>query len=378
MTLRHTRIAVLSTYPPTACGLATFASALVKGLHKIGAKDVSVIDVSTGSAPSLDASIVSSLVPGSHESMDEVVNILNTFDVVMLQHEYGIFGGDDGSEVVDLMRRVDTPFITTLHTVPLAPTTSQKSILEEVVRRSAFSITMTATARQRLLDLYDVNASRVVTIPHGATTPHLVVPAPALAPQLLTWGLLGPGKGIEFVIDALALIKDTHPNVKYVVAGRTHPKVAATQGERYRNSLQQRVFDHGLDSNVYFDSEYRSLDSLLSLIAKSTCVVLPYESTDQITSGVLVDAIAAGRPVIATWFPHAVELLSAGAGIVVPPRNPEAMAEAIKHVISSPETTLEMSRCASDLAPQHDWATVARQYRQLAQHLQVKKVLETR
>lgn len=177
------------------------------------------------------------------------------------------------------------------------------------------------------------------------------------------------GKGIEWVIDALALLKDEIPPMKYVVAGQTHPKVRAQSGESYRRMLQDRVADHGLQDWVTFDSQYRSLGALLRLVAQSTCVVLPYESVDQITSGVLVDAIAAGRPAVATAFPHAVELLSGGAGILVPPRNPVALSKALRRVATDPVALRCMADKAADLAPRHNWTTVADSYKQLGASL---------
>jgi hypothetical protein len=165
------------------------------------------------------------------------------------------------------------------------------------------------------------SSAKVVTIPHGATVPVGSALPLSGGVSLLTWGLLGPGKGIEWVIDALAMVPELHDKVHYTVAGQTHPKIRANDGESYRDMLKRRAHLLGVSSLITFDDRYRSLDSLLELVNQSTCVVLPYDSDDQITSGVLVDAVSAGRPVIATAFPHADELLATGAGIVVPHRD---------------------------------------------------------
>lgn len=366
---KQVSVGILSTYPPTACGLATFSAALVAGLSRTGVIDIGIVSVGDGDHLTDIPLVVGQLMPRDALSISRVAQILNRYDLVIIQHEYGIYGGDDGDEVLEVMRRLQVPTIVTLHTVPLQPSAHQKKILESVVNESSAAVTMTAIARQRLLSVYDVQPSRVVTIPHGATIPAPVATTEEPTPLVLTWGLLGPGKGIEWVIDALALLKNDIAPVKYVVAGQTHPKVRAHSGESYRRMLQDRVAAHGLEDWVTFDSQYRSLGSLLRLIAGATCVVLPYESVDQITSGVLVDAIAAGRPVVATAFPHAVELLSGGAGILVPPRNPEALSRALRRVATDPVAVRQMADRAADLAPMHSWTSVADAYKRLGASL---------
>ena len=362
-------IAILSTYPPTQCGLATFSSALATGLATCGVREIGVVSVGEPENLTETQRVVAQLIPHDALSVARVATVLNRYDIVIVQHEYGIYGGHDGDELLEVMKRVRAPMVTTLHTVPLQPTAHQKHVLEQVVELSDCAVTMTAIARQRLLAVYEVDASRVVTVPHGATIPQPVAPSHEPLPQVLTWGLLGPGKGIEWVIDALALLRADEIEMRYVVAGRTHPKVKATHGEEYRTMLQKRARARGVDDLVEFDSEYRSLDSLLALIAQSTCVVLPYESIDQITSGVLVDAIAAGRPVVATAFPHAVELLSGGAGLLVPPRNPHALHRALARVATDRNALCSMSERATALAPMHNWVTVAGAYRRLGEGL---------
>jgi glycosyltransferase involved in cell wall biosynthesis len=225
---------------------------------------------------------------------------------------------------------------------------------------------MTQTARDRLLSLYPVDPATVITIPHGAALP---VPAPAgsnqfdgLAPELLTWGLLGPGKGIEHVIDALGDLRLMGLRPRYTVAGVTHPNVLAEHGEQYRDSLIDRAAAAGLADTVTFDASYRSVAELTRFIASASAVVLPYDSRDQVTSGVLVDAITAGRPVIATAFPHAVELLSSGAGIIVPHGDVGQLAAAIRSLVQHPNTRASMAAEAQRLAPGLAWPAIAARY----------------
>ncbi len=297
---------------------------------------------------------------------------LSQCHVVLVQHEYGIFGGVDGSEVLDLIDGITAPVISVLHTVPLQPTEHQRSVLVELCARSARVVVMSAMAAQRLITNYPIDDSRVVVIPHGAVTvggPDGAALAsandrsyPRRPPELLTWGLLGPGKGIEHVIDALAMLNDIHPAPRYTVAGVTHPKVLAHAGDGYRRGLIARCRELGLADSVEFDDTYRDVPALTRFIASALLVVLPYDSRDQVTSGVLVDALAAGRPVIATAFPHAVELLSSGAGIVVPHGDPRALAGAIRWVLGDRTRRDVMAAEARRIAPSLSWSAVAHSY----------------
>jgi polysaccharide biosynthesis protein PslF len=231
---------------------------------------------------------------------------------------------------------------------------------------------MTETAQQRLVSGFDVDHTIVTVIPHGATVPaatrtrRRVVGGPA---RLLTWGLLGPGKGIEWAIDALSELDGMDPCPEYVVAGATHPKVRARHGEAYRDELVSRASASSAAARVVFDDTYRDLASLTELIASADLVVLPYDSRDQVTSGVLVDAIAAGRPVVSTAFPHAVELLASGAGIVVPQRDPVALGRAIRAVLTDARLEASMAAEARRLAPDLSWSAVAGRYAELGDRL---------
>jgi glycosyltransferase involved in cell wall biosynthesis len=233
---------------------------------------------------------------------------------------------------------------------------------------------MTEAARTRLLDLFDVDPAKVATIPHGATVPaprHRL--APPARPMLLTWGLIGPGKGIEWAVDALADLGDLRPRPQYVIAGRTHPKVLAAEGDAYRDMLVERTWKRGVANSVTFDASYRTVRALTHMVQDAAVVVLPYDSRDQVTSGVLVDALAAGRPVVATAFPHAVEVLSGGAGIVVPHGDASAMATALRRLLTDRELARSMAAAAARIAPTLRWTMVAGQYADLAEELLARR-----
>jgi polysaccharide biosynthesis protein PslF len=359
---------ILSSYPPTPCGLATFSAALSKGLCANGS-DVSVVRVADGSLCS-DARVIGELVNGSATSVAATSELLNESDIAVVQHEYGIYGGIDGDEVVDIIGGLRVPLIVVAHTVLKDPTSHQRSVLEAIASMAAHVVVMSEAASQRLCRGFNVDPRKVSTIVHGAAVPRQIAPpAPSGRPTLLTWGLLGPGKGIERVIDAMGSLHDLPDRPRYLIAGRTHPKVLAADGEAYRDARAEQARLGGVADSVAFDASYRDVSSLTALVQSSAVVVLPYDSTDQVTSGVLVDAIASGRPVVATAFPHAVELLASGAGIVVDHDDPDALASALLRLLTEPHLAATMAAEAARLAPQMAWPIVATAYQDLAHRL---------
>jgi len=358
---------ILSTHPPTPCGLATFSAALADGLTTRGA-DVSVVRIADG-APSKHANVVGELVNGSAPSVAATSELLNRSDVAVIQHEYGIYGGPDGDEVIDIMKGLTVPSIVVAHTVLKDPTPQQRSVLNEVVTRADCVVVMSEVARQRLCTGFAVDDTKVVTIPHGAALPTTAALKRSGRPTILTWGLLGPGKGIERVIDAMASLKDLAHQPRYSIAGRTHPKVLAAEGEAYREGLVAQAQRLGITDSVSFDPAYRTPAALTAMMQAASVVVLPYDSKDQVTSGVLVDSIASGRPIIATAFPHAIELLGSGAGTVVDHDDPDALVGALRRLLTDPRVAGSMASEARDLAPAMAWPVVANAYLTVGQRL---------
>lgn len=359
----------VSTYPPTHCGLATFTSALFAELVRAGGDSGRVVRLVDSEPRTHAPEVVAELVAGDPLSLGQALRALADCDVVIVQHEYGVFGGVDGDEAVTLLRALTVPSIVVLHTVLSEPTAHQRSVLEEVAAAADAVVTMTATARERLAG-YDVDLSKVVTIPHGAVPPTVHSPMFRTGePTILTWGLIGPGKGIEWAIAAMPALADLRSKPRYVVAGQTHPKVLLREGEAYRSGLLQQVKDLGLGGTVTIDGRYRGAIALGELIDAADVVLLPYDSTDQVTSGVLIEAVAAGKPVVATRFPHAVELLSDGAGLLVPHRDPAAISEALRTLLTHPEVRDAMSRVAIGAVPDLLWSAVAARYRGLSERL---------
>ncbi len=366
-----TRFGFVSTYPPTLCGLATFNASLYHELVVAGPDSGQVVRVVDSPQPQRGTEVVTQLVKGEVGSLHRAVRVLNNFDVAIVQHEYGIYGGPDGDEVLAVLAGLKIPSIVVLHTVLASPTDHQREVLEQVVALAGAVVTMTATARDRLATGYKVDMRKVSVIPHGAAAvrPVLSPMFRTTQPTILTWGLIGRGKGIEWGIEAMAELTDMNPMPRYVIAGQTHPKVLAWEGEAYRTELTAQIKRLGLGANVMLDNHYRNSDALAELVTSADVVLLPYDSTEQVTSGVLIEAIAAMKPVVATRFPHAVELLSDGAGVLVPHHDAHAIAVALREILTDADRAARMAHAAASLATGVLWPTVAERYRALADQL---------
>jgi polysaccharide biosynthesis protein PslF len=368
------RFGFISTYPPTQCGLATFTAALLGALTHSGVDEARVVRLVDSPQPRVGAEVVGEILAGEPAWSAGSVEPLNECDVVIVQHEFGIYRGPDGDDILRLLDELSVPTMLVLHTVLSDPSPHQRAVLESVAAAADAVVTMTVTARDRLAAGYRVDMGKVSIIAHGAPELPDWSANPSAAPlsgqpTVLTWGLLGPGKGIEWGIEAMSLLGDLHPAPRYVVAGLTHPKVIQHEGEAYRDDLSGLIQRRGLTRSVSLDGRYRDVRSLGDLVTSADVVLLPYDSTDQVTSGVLIEAVAAGKPVVATRFPHAVELLSGGAGLVVPHRDPDAIATALRTVLTRSDVAASMSRAAIAAAPGLRWSAVADEYRRVASRL---------
>jgi glycosyltransferase involved in cell wall biosynthesis len=274
--------------------------------------------------------------------------------------------------------------ISVLHTVLTTPSPNQRRVLAGVIAASSVVVTMTQTARQRLLDGWDVDPGKVMVIAHGAEdnrAPELghadmtrwedeggsrdrtsSADSATRRPTILTWGLLGPGKGIEWAIQAMASLADLDPRPMYEVVGETHPRVVEWAGEAYRDGLEAQVADLGLADHVAFDGRYLDGPTLRSIVRGADIILLPYDSRDQVTSGVLTEAVVAGKPVVSTSFAHAVDLLSSGAGLLVPQGDADAISQALRTLLTDPALTARMASTSRSLAPSLLWPAVAEQY----------------
>jgi len=354
---------VLSAYAPTVCGVASFSAALSDALVATGA-NVDVVRVADGMA-SDDARVVGELQNGSSASVAAAADVLGQRDVVMTCLD----AATDVNAIVEVLGALRVPSIAVLHDVPANPSPSRRSSLEALFALADRVVVMSDVASRQLLAGFTVERRKVSIITHGARLPQGVSVKRAHRPTLLTWGLLGPGKGVERVIDAMPSLRELRGQPQYLIAGTTHPNVHATEGEAYLEARAEQVRKADLTDCVRFDSVYRSANGLAALIQSSAVVVLPYDTTEQVTSGVLVQALASGRPVVATAFPHAIELLGSGAGTIVDHDDPDAMVSALRQILADPRVAGAMSAEGRRLAPTLAWSTVAKSYLAVAQRL---------
>ncbi len=359
-------VALVSTYPPTACGIATFTANLRAAIAAPGSgwrADVVRI-LAAHEPPASDDDVVACLVSGDPRSLRRSLALLARYDAVLLQHEFRMFGGRDGRDVLGLIQGIEVPLVVVLHTVPSAPGRNQRDIIDRLVAASSRVVVQAEAARERLVSVYRADRDRVDVIAHGAAA-NLAGPAlPGVPrPAVLTWGLLRPGKGLEYGIAAVARLAGCSPAPWYVIAGQTHPKILAAEGERYRDRLRALAAALGVADRVVFAAGYRDRESLRALVRSADVVLLPYENRDQVSSGVLVEALAAGKPVVATRFPHARELLGNGAGLLVDHDDDAAMAAAIRRVLYEPGLAGQLSAAAWRAAAALAWQPVGERYR---------------
>jgi glycosyltransferase involved in cell wall biosynthesis len=376
------RTAIVSTYPPRACGIGTFAADVrtallgVDGIARVE-KVVVVNEPSRPQRPGLVATI-SQAVRGDYVRAARILGRLDV-DVVLLQHEYGIFGGRDGEYVASLAEGLSQPLVVTLHTVLSQPTPHQAEVLTALCRQAELVIVMTDTARRLLVEGGTCAADKVRVVPHGAppvlerrageylvkralgepTSAYEMSRRPENRFLLSTFGLISPGKGLETVIEALPAIVERHPEVLYVIAGRTHPDIARREGERYRRTLEQTVLDLGLEDHVEFDERFLTIEEIADLLATTDVFVTPYREREQISSGALTFGIAAGCAVVSTPYWYAEDILASGAGTIVPFADPAAFAEAICAYMEQPERLVAARLEARRIGAQLAWPSVA-------------------
>src|SRR4029077_4575762 len=291
------------------------------------------------------------------------------FDIVCLQHEFGIFGGEAGAHILELLSRLTIPVVTTLHTVLAKPTTAQRAVMERIVETSSKMIVMANKGRELLHSVYHVPDDKIEVVAHGIPDFPFVEPDAAKAKLgfsdravILTFGLLSPSKGIEVMIDAMPSILKRRPDAVYVVLGATHPNLVRDQGEAYRASLIARVRELGVEEHVVFLDRFVDQATLLEFISMCDVYVTPYLNEAQMTSGTLAYSFGLGRPVVSTPYWHAHELLSDGRGVLVPFGNAAATGHEIAELLTDDVRRDAMSRRAYAISRTMTWERAAGRY----------------
>ena len=354
-------VALIGSYLPRQCGIATFTADLAGAiLENEPAIDCSIVAMNDRAERYEYPDVVKFQI--SQDNLSEyrrAANFLNLRDpdAVCLQHEFGIFGGQRGSFIIELTRNLKVPLVTTFHTVLKDPLPEELKITTQLCEQSDHLVVMSERGADFLRDIYKVPASKLALIHHGIPDVPFLDPDPikrkvAADDQIviLTFGLLSPGKGIEFMIDALPEIVGAHPEVLYFVVGATHPHCKAESGEDYRLSLHRRAKELGVGDNIVFHDRFLERDELLEIIRAADIYVTPYLNEAQIVSGTLAYAVGAGKAVVSTPYWHAQEMLAEGRGRLVPFADSKALAHEIKQLLDYPEERLKLRRAAYEYA----------------------------
>ena len=367
------RVAFIGNHLPRRCGIATFTH----DLHRAVSLD----------RPDLETGVVTMTDPGHtydyppavrlqihDEAIGEYVQaaeFLNNgrFDVVCVQHEYGIFGGEAGQNITELLSRLEMPVVTTLHTVLAKPTPAQRDVMRQIINASTKLIVMAEKGHQLLRSVHNVPARKIEIIPHGIPefpfleTHHAKAKLDFVGKMIiLTFGLLSPSKGIETVIDAMPEIIKSCPNVVYVILGATHPNLVRRQGEAYRDSLTARVLELGIEDHVVFFNQFVDQTTLLDFISMCDVYVTPYLNEMQMTSGTLAYSFGLGKAVVSTPYWHATELLADGRGILVPFGDAKAIGREISGLLTNDERRHAIRKRAYAASRSMTWAQTAKRY----------------
>jgi glycosyltransferase involved in cell wall biosynthesis len=366
---------VIATYVPRQCGIATFTNDLIRGLAAAGGVDAKMVAINDRAKgyhyPREVAFEIQQNRLDDYRLAAEWLNA-NQFDVVCLQHEYGIFGGAEGRYILNLLGELRMPVVATLHTVPQAPTADQRKIIAKLAGFCDRLVVMSETARSFLESVYDVAPQAIAYAPHGI--PDLPFLDPAFYKDqfgvegrkvLLTFGLLSPNKGIESVIRALPRVAAVHPDVVYVILGATHPHVRKESDEAYRMSLQKLARELGVDDRVIFQNRFVDITELCEFLGAADIYITPYLNEEQIVSGTLAYAAGAGKAVVSTPYWYARELLADGRGRLVGFRDPGAIAEAVNALLGDETGRDAMRKRAYVHSRKAVWKLAARRYLEL-------------
>jgi glycosyltransferase involved in cell wall biosynthesis len=370
------RITYMASYPPRECGIATFTKDLVDAVDrtfpghpaKIVALNESQATYRYGPEVKVAVTVDD---PESYREAAEYVNRSRT-DLLCIQHEYGLFGGQHGENIFAFLEALRKPLAITLHTVLPRPDDHLRQVTRSIISRADRTVVLAKKALEILAEDYGITDPSVRYIPHGVPNVRKL-PSTSFKSILglegrftiSTFGLINPGKGIEYAIKALPEVVKKYPSVLYLVLGETHPGVRKNEGENYRNYLHDLVSDLGLKKHVKFNNRYLTHNEIVSYLMATNIYLVPYLNPDQIASGTLAYAVGAGRAVVSTPFIYATELLDDGRGMLVPFRDSDAIAEALDGLIGDPVGRSAMAMAAYAYGRDMTWHSVAKEYMQL-------------
>ncbi|HHW66426.1 MAG TPA: glycosyltransferase [Epulopiscium sp.] len=367
-------VAFLSTYPSRECGLATFTQDLVRALDKVKLLDKPKVIAVSNDKYSYSSRVIMELSQHDRESYINTAEAINgsDIDLLVIEHEYGIFGGESGEYILDFINHLQIPLITTLHTVLPNPLPKQKEILRQLGSKSAKIVTMAENTKPILQTVYGIDASKIEVIHHG-------VPSKAFESQnvlkkkhgltgksvVSTFGLLSPGKGLEYGIEAIAKVAKKHKEVVYLILGQTHPCVKKESGEAYREKLVNMVDALGIRDHVQFVNKYLSKDEIIYYLQLSDIYMTPYLGKDQAVSGTLAYAVGYGKVIVSTPYSYAKEMLADGRGLLAEFSDADSLAKHIKYILENPKAKKEMENRTLRVGRTMTWENIAKQYTKL-------------
>ncbi len=369
-------IVYLSTFPPRQCGIATFTQDLTNAIDQmfgpsVESKIVAMNLTEVSHFPYSDKVILQISQPHAEDYINAAskLNQIDEVKLVNIQHEFGIFGGEYGSYLLLFMEKLNKPIVTTLHTVLPSPDKKMLTMVQRIFEYSKGIIVMTRYSKEILISDYGLTAARIQVIPHGIhnvpyKTSEYAKSTLGFSDKLIlsTFGLLNPGKGIEYIIDALPPVVKKFPNVQFLCLGATHPVVLKEEGESYRNNLSKKVYELGLSNNVSFYNTYLDLNDLLKFLEATDVYLSTSLNPNQTVSGTLSYALGSGRPVISTAFAQAKEDITDKVGILVDFKNPRSFTDAIIKLLESDKLRLQMGKNAYFRTRHMTWQNVSLSY----------------
>jgi len=362
----------IGTYLPKQCGIATFSADLCRSIINQG-HDIKIIAISDSSCTyHYSNQVIFNIRQDQRQDYIKAaafINAATSVDMVILQHEYGIFGGQDGEYVLNLIKLLRKPYVLITHTVLPRPSKRQKQILNDVCHRAAGIVCMTERSRDLLIELYEAPAEIVKVIAHG-------VPDFIKRPQLelkqehglenrrliSTFGLIGPGKGLDLGIKAVAELVAEYPDIVYLILGQTHPMLLRREGEKYRQMLIDLVAEYDLQQNVIFINKFLTDLELGEYLYMTDIYLSPYPNQDQAVSGTMAFAVGCGRAIVSTSYAYANEVLREGRGLLVPSVEPHLLAESLRQILDNSDLRENLQNKASQLGSTWTWSNISLEY----------------
>ncbi len=375
----------LGTYPPKQCGIATFSMDLRRSLLKNN-YDIKVMTVSDENFqytyPNEVLFDIKQSDKQDYRKAAQFINSSKAVQLLIIQHEYGIYGGEDGDYILELTQELHKPYIVVTHTVLPQPSKHQKQVLYQLCQNAAAVVGMTHKSAELLSNLYEAPAELLHVIPHGV--PEFKKQSSSSLKKwyglegrevISTFGLIGPGKGLELGIEAVALLVNDWPQICYLILGQTHPMLKKYEGERYRNMLEDKVRNLGLENNVRFVNKYLSDEEIGEFLYMTDIYLSPYPNKDQAVSGTMAFAVGCGRAIVSTSYAYATEVLAGKRGLLAQHPEPEELSHLIRSLLLDEALKTRLQNRSFDLGKSWIWVNIGKQYQSLFKQILDEKYI---